>query len=338
MRLLHWFSSDLAIDLGTANTLVFTQANGIVVREPSVVVVNNQSNRIEAVGAEAKEMLGRTPGILVLVRPMKDGVIADFEMTEQMLKYFIRKAHHGRRIARPRIVIGVPSEITPVEKRAVRESAMSAGASEVFLVEQAMMAAIGAGLPITEPTGNMIVDIGGGTTDVAVISLAGTVYSRSLRVAGNAMDDSIAQHLKKEHNLLIGERTAEGIKVEIGSAFPLPEAMHMDITGRDLVKGVPRSLRVSDGEIREALAEPVSAIVDSVLQALERMPPELSADVMDKGIVLSGGGALLLALDQRLREATGLPVFAAEDPLASVVLGAGRSLRDIDLLRRVSVR
>jgi len=269
---------------------------------------------------------------------MKDGVIADFEMTEQMLKYFIRKAHHGRRFARPRIVIGVPSEITPVEKRAVLESAMSAGASEVFLVEQAMMAAIGAGLPITEPTGNMIVDIGGGTTDVAVISLAGTVYSRSLRVAGNAMDDAIAQHLKRKHNLLVGERTAEEIKIELGSAFPLQKAMHMDIKGRDLVKGVPRSLKISDDEIREALAEPVSAIVNSVLQALERMPPELSADVMDKGVVLSGGGALLLALDQRLREETGLPVFAAEDPLASVVLGAGRALRDIDLLRRVSVR
>ena len=338
MRFLQWFSSDLAIDLGTANTLVFTQANGIVVREPSVVVVNSQSNRIEAVGTEAKQMLGRTPGILFLVRPMKDGVIADFEMTEHMLKHFIRKAHHGRRLARPRIVIGVPSEITPVEKRAVRESAMSAGASEVFLVEQAMMAAIGAGLPITEPTGNMIVDIGGGTSDVAVISLSGTVYSRSLRVAGNAMDDAIAQHLKSKHNMLVGERTAERIKVEIGSAFPLEKALHMDIKGRDLVRGVPRSLRISDGEIREALDEPVAQIVKSVLQALERMPPELSADVMDKGIVLSGGGALLHALDQRLREETGLPVFAAEDPLASVVLGAGQVLRDIDLLRRVSVR
>ena len=338
MRFLQWFSSDLAIDLGTANTLVFTEANGIVVREPSVVVVNSQSNRIEAVGTDAKEMLGRTPGILFLVRPMKDGVIADFEMTEHMLKHFIRKAHHGRRLARPRIVIGVPSEITPVEKRAVREAAMSAGASEVFLVEQAMMAAIGAGLPITEPTGNMIVDIGGGTTDVAVISLSGTVYSRSLRVAGNAMDEAIVQHLKRKHNMLVGERTAERIKVEIGSAFPLQEALHMDIKGRDLVRGVPRSLRISDGEIRGALEEPVARIVESVLQTLERMPPELSADVMDKGIVLSGGGALLLSLDQRLREETGLPVFAAEDPLASVVLGAGTVLRDIDLLRRVSVR
>ncbi len=338
MRFLQWFSSDLAIDLGTANTLVFTQANGIVVREPSVVVVNSQINRIEAVGVEAKEMLGRTPGILNLVRPMKDGVIADFEMTEHMLKHFIRKAHHGRRLARPRIVVGVPSEITPVEKRAVREAAMSAGASEVFLVEQAMMAAIGAGLPITEPTGNMIVDIGGGTSDVAVISLAGTVYSQSLRVAGNAMDEAIAQYLKRKHNLLIGERTSEEIKVEIGSAFPLQKQLYMDIRGRDLVRGVPRSLRVSDAEIREALAEPVGQIVAAVLQALERMPPELSADVIDKGIVLAGGGALLHSLDQRLREETGLPVFAAEDPLASVALGTGRVLRDLDLLRRVSVR
>ncbi len=337
MRFLQWFSSDLAIDLGTANTLVFTRANGIVVREPSVVVVNRQSNRIEAVGAEAKEMLGRTPGILELVRPMKDGVIADFEMTEQMLKYFIRRAHHGRRLVRPRIVIGVPSEITPVEKRAVRESALSAGASEVFLVEQAMMAAIGAGLPITEPTGNMIVDMGGGTTDIAVISLSGTVYSRSLRVAGNAMDEAIAQYLKRKHNMLVGERTAENIKLEIGSAFPLEKALSMDIKGRDLVRGVPRSLRISDAEIRGALEEPVAMIVESVLQALERMPPELSADVMDKGVVLSGGGALLNSLDQRLREETGLPVFAAEDPLASVVLGAGRVLPDMGLLRRVSI-
>ncbi len=338
MSLLQWFSRDLAIDLGTANTLVFTEANGIVVREPSVVVINRQSSRIEAVGAEAKQMLGRTPGILTLVRPMKDGVIADFEMTEQMLKHFIRKAHRGRRFARPRIIVGVPSEITPVEKRAVREAAMSAGASEVFLVEQAMMAAIGAGLPITEPTGNMIIDIGGGTTDIAVISLAGTVYSRSLRVAGNALDEAIIRYLRRKHSLLIGERTAEEIKMELGSAFALPNELQMDIKGRDLVRGVPRSLRVTDVEIREALSEPVADIVNSVLRALERMPPELSADVMDKGVVLSGGGALLHALDQRLREETGLPVFPADDPLAAVVLGAGRVLKDIGLLRRVSVR
>jgi len=338
VRFLRWFSSDLAIDLGTANTLVFTEAGGIVVREPSVVVVNNQNNRIEAVGTDAKQMLGRTPGILHLVRPMRDGVIADFEMTERMLKHFIRRAHQGRRLARPRIVIGVPGEITPVEKRAVRESAMSAGASEVFLVEQAMMAAIGAGLPITEPTANMVVDVGGGTTDVAVISLSGAVYSRSLRVAGNTMDEAIAQYLKQKHALLVGERTAERIKQELGSAFELPEPLYMDIKGRDLVHGVPRSLQINDSEIREALAEPVVQIVQLVRHALERMPPELSADVMDRGIVLSGGGALLRALDQRLREETGLPVFAAEDPLASVVLGAGSVLKNIDLLRRVSVR
>ncbi len=337
LQWLQWFSSDLAIDLGTANTLVFTQTSGIVVREPSVVVVNSQSNRIEAVGTQAKKMLGRTPGILNLVRPLKDGVIADFEMAEHMLKHFIRRAHQGRSWARPRIVIGVPSEITPVEKRAVRESAMSAGASDVFLVEQAMMAAIGAGLPITEPSGNMIVDIGGGTTDIAVISLSGTVYSRSLKVAGNALDDAIADHLKRRFNLLIGERTAESIKMEIGSAAPLKEALTMDIKGRDLLEGKPKSLSVSDSEIREALNEPVARIVNSVLQALETMPPELSADVMDKGIVLSGGGAMLHALDERLRNETGLPVFVADDPLASVVLGAGRVLPDINLLRRVSV-
>ncbi|HXT51380.1 MAG TPA: rod shape-determining protein, partial [Thermoanaerobaculia bacterium] len=271
------------------------------------------------------------------IRPMKDGVIADFEVTEKMLDHFIRKAHGGRRLVRPRIVIGVPSEITQVEKRAVRDSAERAGASEVFLVEQAMMAAIGAGLPITEPSGNMIVDIGGGTTDVAVISLAGTVYSRSVRVAGNEMDEAIIQYLKRKYNLLIGERTAEIIKWEIGSAYPLKEPLSMEIKGRDLVEGVPKNLRITDEEIREALAEPVSVIVDAVRQALERTPPELSADIMDRGIVLSGGGALLRNLDSRLREETGLPVVLAEDPLASVVLGAGRVLEDINLLRKVSI-
>jgi rod shape-determining protein MreB len=336
--ILSWLSNDLAIDLGTANTLVFTRGDGIVVREPSVVVINKLNNRIEAVGKEAKEMLGRTPGNVQSVRPMKDGVIADFEVTEQMLKYFIRKAHGGRRFARPRIVIGVPSEITPVEKRAVHESAMSAGAAEVFLVEQAMMAAIGAGLPITEPSGNMVVDIGGGTTDVAVISLSGTVYSRSVRVAGNEMDDAIIQNLKRNYNLLIGERSAEQIKIDIGSAYPLKDEMKIEIKGRDLVEGVPRTLIITDEEIREALAEPVSTIVEAVRQALERTPPELSADIMDKGIVLSGGGALLRGLDQRLRDETGLPVVLAEDPLASVVLGTGRVLQDIDLLRKVSLR
>jgi len=335
--LLRYFSNDLAIDLGTANTLVFARNKGIVVREPSIVVINKLTNRIEAVGIEAKEMLGRTPGNIEAIRPMKDGVIADFEVTERMLEYFIKKAHGRKMYVHPRIVIGVPSEITQVEKRAVKDSAMRAGASEVYLVEQAMMAAIGAGLPITEPSGNMIVDIGGGTTDVAVISLAGTVYSRSVRVAGNEMDEAIINYLKRKYNLLIGERTAEFIKWEIGSAYPLKEPLKMEIKGRDLVEGVPKNLVITDEEIREALKEPVDTIVDAVRQALERTPPELSADIMDRGIVLSGGGALLRNLDQRLRDETGLPVVLAEDPLASVVLGAGRVLEDINLLRKVSI-
>jgi rod shape-determining protein MreB len=317
---------------------VYASNQGIVVREPSVVVINKLTNRIEAVGIEAKEMLGRTPGNIESIRPMKDGVIADFEVTERMLEYFIKKAHGRKMYVHPRIVIGVPSEITQVEKRAVRDSAMRAGASEVFLVEQAMMAAIGAGLPITEPSGNMIVDIGGGTTDVAVISLAGTVYSRSVRIAGNEMDVAIIQYLKRKYNLLIGERTAEIIKIELGSAYPLKEEIKLDIKGRDLVEGVPKTLSISDEEIREALAETVATIVEAVRMALERTPPELSADIMDKGIVLSGGGALLRNLDQRLRDETGLPVVLAEDPLASVVLGTGRVLSDIDLLRKVSIR
>jgi rod shape-determining protein MreB len=338
ISILRYFSKDLAIDLGTANTLVFAKNQGIVVREPSVVVINKITNRIEAVGGEAKEMLGRTPGNIESIRPMKDGVIADFEVTERMLEYFIKKAHGRKMVVHPRIVIGVPSEITQVEKRAVKDSAMRAGASEVYLVEQAMMAAIGAGLPITEPSGNMIVDIGGGTTDVAVISLAGTVYSRSVRVAGNEMDVAIIQYLKRKYNLLIGERTSELIKMEIGSAYPLKDELTLEIKGRDLVEGVPKTLTISDAEIREALAEPVQTIVEAVKMALERTPPELSADLMDKGIVLSGGGALLRSLDQRLRDETGLPVVLAEDPLASVVLGTGAVLQDMDLLRKVSIR
>ena len=336
--LFRYFSNDLAIDLGTANTLVYARNKGIVVREPSVVVVNQLTNRIEAVGSEAKEMLGRTPGNIQSIRPMKDGVIADFEVTERMLEHFIKKAHGRKMYVHPRIVIGVPSEITQVEKRAVKDSAMRAGASEVFLVEQAMMAAIGAGLPITEPSGNMIVDIGGGTTDVAVISLAGSVYSRSLRIAGNELDEAIINNLKRRHNLLIGERTAERIKLELGSAYPLKEELTMEIKGRNLVEGVPKTLTITDSEVREALAEPISAIVEAVRQALERTPPELSADIMDKGIVLSGGGALIRNLDQRLREETGLPVVQADDPLCSVVLGTGRMLEDMDLLRKVSLR
>ncbi len=338
VSILRYFSNDLAIDLGTANTLVYARTKGIVVREPSVVVVNKLTNRIEAVGGEAKEMLGRTPGNIQSIRPMKDGVIADFEVTERMLEYFIKKAHGRKMYVHPRIVIGVPSEITQVEKRAVKDSATRAGASEVFLVEQAMMAAIGSGLPITEPSGNMIVDIGGGTTDVAVISLAGTVYSRSVRIAGNEMDDAIIQYLKRKYNLLIGERSAEQVKIDLGSAFPLKEEIRVEIKGRDLVEGVPKTLAITDEEIREALAEPVTTIVEAVRMALERTPPELSADIMDKGIVLSGGGSLLRGLDQRLRNETGLPVVLAEDPLASVVLGTGRVLEDIDLLRKVSIR
>jgi len=334
----RYFSNDLAIDLGTANTLIYARNRGIVVREPSIVVINKLTNRVEAVGIEAKEMLGRTPGNIEAIRPMKDGVIADFEVTERMLDYLIKKAHGRKSFVQPRIVIGVPGEITQVEKRAVRDSAQKAGASEVFLVEQAMMAAIGAGLPITEPSGNMIVDIGGGTTDIAVISLSGIVYSRSVRVAGNELDEAVLSYLKRKYNLLIGERTAELIKCEIGSAYALRERLTMTIKGRDLIEGIPKELTISDEEIREALTEPVNVIVEAVRMALERTPPELSADIMDKGIVLSGGGALLRALDERIRHETGLPVVQAEDPLACVVLGTGRVLENIELLRKVSIR
>jgi rod shape-determining protein MreB len=332
------FSSDLAIDLGTANTCVYVRGKGIVVNEPSIVAINKVNGRVEAVGKEAKEMLGRTPGNIVAIKPMKDGVIADFEVTEKMLAYFIRKAHNNRNVwVRPRIVIGVPSEITQVEKRAVKDSAYRAKASEVHLVEEAMAAAIGAGMPITEPSGNMIVDIGGGTTDIAVISLAGIVYSKAVRVAGNEMDEAIIQYIKKTYNLLIGERTAEQIKMEIGSAYPLEERMTMEIKGRHLIEGVPKTITITDEEIREALAETVSVIVDAVRVALERTPPELSADIVDRGIVLTGGGALLKNLDKRLREETGLPLAMAEDPLSSVVLGAGKMLSDFNLLRKISI-
>jgi rod shape-determining protein MreB len=331
------FSSDLAIDLGTANTLVFAEGRGIVVREPSIVAVNKITNKVEAVGSAAKDMLGRTPGNIVAIRPMKDGVIADFEVTERMLDYFIKKAHGRSLFVRPKIVISVPSDITQVEKRAVKDSALQAGASEVFIVEQAMAAAIGAGLPITEPTGNMIVDIGGGTTDVAVISLAGIVYSKSVRVASNEMDEAIIQYIKRKYNLLIGERTAEAIKIEIGSAYPLDEPISMEIKGRDLVEGVPKTLTLTDAEVREALAETVGIILDAVRVALEKTPPELSADIMDKGIVLTGGGSMLKNLDRRLREETGLPVTTAEEPLSSVALGTGAMLADVDLLRKISL-
>src|SRR5215216_3615718 len=333
--LLRYFSKDLAIDLGTANTLVFASNQGIVVREPSVVVIIKLTGRIEAVGGEDKEMLGRTPGNIESIRPMKDGVIADFEVTERMLEHFIKKAHGRKMYVHPRIVIGVPSEITQVEKRAVRDSAMRAGASEVFLVEQAMMAAIGAGLPITEPSGNMIVDIGGGTTDVAVISLAGTVYSRSVRIAGNEMDVGIIQYLKRKYNLLIGERTAEAIKIELGSAYPLDESLSYEVRGRNLIEGIPKTITITDEEVRESLADSISTIINAVRVALERTPPELSADIVERGIVLTGGGALLKNLDKRLSIETGLPVSLADDPLASVVLGTGKMLSDFDLLKRV---
>lgn len=335
--LFSFFSRNLAIDLGTANTLVYARDQGIVVNEPSIVAINKTTNEVEAVGKEAKSMLGRTPGNIVAVRPMRDGVIADFKITERMLTYFIRKAHNRRMLVRPRIVIGVPSEITPVEKRAVQDSAYRAKASEVHLVEQAMMAAIGAGLPITEASGNMVVDIGGGTTDIAVISLAGIVYSRSVRVAGNEMEDAIMHYLKRKHNLLVGERTAEQIKMEIGSAFPLDQPLSIEVKGRDLVEGVPKTITVVDSEIREALAECVDSILNAIRVTLERTPPELSADISDCGIVLTGGGALLKNLDSRIRDETGLPVSIGDDPLASVVLGTGKLLHDLELLRRVSL-
>jgi rod shape-determining protein MreB len=331
------FSSDLAIDLGTANTLVYARGRGIVVNEPSIVAINKTNGDVEAVGKDAKEMLGRTPGNIVAIRPMRDGVIADFKVTEKMLNHFIHKAHGRKMLVHPRIVIGVPSEITQVEKRAVTDSAFRAKASEVFLVEQAMVAAIGAGLPITEPSGNMVVDIGGGTTDVAVISLSGIVYSRSVRVAGNEIDEAIIQYLKRRYNLLVGERTAEQIKMQIGSAYPLDKPLTMEIKGRNLIEGVPKTITVDDSEIREAISECVATILNAVRVALERTPPELSADISDKGIVLTGGGALLKNLDRRIREDTGLPVCIAEEPLASVVLGTGKMLTDFKLLRRIRI-
>jgi len=335
------FSNDLAIDLGTANTLIYVRGQGIVLSEPSVVAVQKHvsgGKRVLAVGREAKEMLGRTPGSIVAIRPMKDGVIADFEITEAMLRHFIRKVHNRKTLARPRIMICVPYGITEVEKRAVRESAESAGAREVYLIEEPMAAAIGSGLPITEPSGNMVVDIGGGTTEVAVISLAGIVYSRSVRVAGDKMDEAIIQYTKRKYNMLIGERTAELIKVTIGNAYPTDEVEVMEIKGRDQLAGVPRTMEINSDEIREALTEPIKAIVDAVRVALERTPPELAADIVDKGIVLTGGGGQLKNLDVLLREETGLPVMVAEDPLSCVVLGSGKALEEIDILKSVTVQ
>ena len=340
-RILGWFSNDLAIDLGTANTLVYVKGRGIVVSEPSVVAVTKDGrgpDKVRAVGREAKEMLGRTPGNIVAIRPMKEGVIADFEIAEAMLRYFIRKVHNRSTLVRPRIVVAVPSGITEVEKRAVRESAMSAGAREVYLIEEPMAAAIGAGLPVTEPSGNMIVDIGGGTTEVAVLSLSGIVYSNSTRVGGDKLDEAIINYVKRKYNLLIGERTAELVKIKIGTAYPTDEISTLEVKGRDLVAGVPKTLELKSDEICEALAEPVNTMVESVKIALESTPPELSADIVDKGIVMTGGGAMLANLDLLLRDATGLPVMLAEDPLTAVVLGTGRCLDELDLLREVAVR
>lgn len=334
------FSNDLAIDLGTANTLVYLKGKGIVVSEPSVVAVQKEASgakKVLAVGVEAKKMLGRTPGSIVAIRPMKDGVIADFDITEEMLRYFIQKVHNRKALVRPRIVICVPSGITQVEKRAVKESAESAGAREVYLVEEPMAAAIGAGLPITEASGNMIVDVGGGTTEVAIISLAGIVYAQSVRVGGDKLDEAITQHLKRQYNMLIGERTSEQIKIEIGSAMEGEEELTMDVKGRDMVTGIPRTLNIGSAEIRVAMSETVNAIVEAVRVALERTPPELAADIVDKGIVLAGGGAMLRNMDELLRRETGLPVVIAEDPLSCVVLGSGKILDELDLLRRVSV-
>jgi rod shape-determining protein MreB len=337
--ILGWFSNDLAIDLGTANTLVYVKGKGIVLSEPSVVAVRKNArdrSRVLAVGREAKMMLGRTPGNIVAIRPMKDGVIADFEITEAMLRHFIRKVHNRRSLIRPRIIVCVPSGITPVEKRAVRESAESAGAREVYLIEEPMAAAIGAGLPITEPICNMVVDIGGGTTEVAVISLAGIVYSKSMRMGGDKMDEAILQYIKRTYNLLIGERTAEIIKTTIGNAYP-GEMETMDVKGRDLVTGIPKIININSDEIRQAIQEQIDTIVATVKTALEQTPPELAADIVDRGIFLTGGGALLKHLDILLHQETGLPIKITEDPLATVVLGSGKALDNLDILKEVMV-
>ncbi len=335
------FSNDLAIDLGTANTLVYVNGKGIVLNEPSVVAVSTDhrsKNRVLAVGLEARNMLGKTPGNIVAIRPMRDGVIADFEVTEAMLRYFIRKVHNRRSFIRPRIIIAVPSGITQVEKRAVRESAESAGAREVFLVEEPMAAAIGANLPITEPTCNMVVDIGGGPTEVAVIWLAGIGYSMSVRVAGDKMDQAIIQYIKRKYNLLIGERTAEAIKTTIGNAYPNSQNLEtMEVKGRDLASGIPKILTIDSEEVRVAIAEQIDAIIEAVKIALEQTPPELAADIVDRGIVLTGGGALLKNLDQLLREETSLPIIVADDPLTTVALGSGQTLDSIETLKRVII-
>lgn len=335
-----WFSNDVAIDLGTANTVIYIKGKGIVCNEPTVVAIQNDPEgrkKIVAIGQEAKEMLGRTPGNITAIKPMKDGVIADYEVTEALLRYFIQKIHSRKSFVRPRVVISIPSGITPVERRAVKESAESAGARAVYMLEEPMAAAIGAGLPITEPVGNMIVDIGGGTTEVAVISLSGIVYCQSVRVAGNKMDEAIIQYIRRKYSLLIGERTAEQIKINIGTAYPEKELRTMIIKGRDLINGIPKTMEINSEEIREALTEPINAIVTAVKDALEKTPPELAADIVDRGIVLAGGGALLRNLDVLLREQTGLPIVIADDPLFCVVKGSGSVLDKLDLLKEVAI-
>jgi rod shape-determining protein MreB and related proteins len=331
------FSNDIGIDLGTANTLVTAGAEGVVLCEPSVVAIEKGTHKVLAVGEEAKRMLGRTPGSIVAIRPMKDGVIADFEITESMLRYFIAKVHKKRHLIRPRIAIAIPSGITEVEKRAVKDSAFHAGAREVYLVEEPIAAAIGVGLPIQEPAANMIIDIGGGTTEMAVISLAGIVFSKSIRIGGDEFDDAIVAHIKKTYNLMIGERTSENIKIKIGSAYPLEEEMTMEVRGRDLVAGLPKMVTVTSEEIREALSEPIQSVIEAVRMTLERTPPELSSDLIDRGIILAGGGALLRGIDKLIGEETGLPVHVADDPLTAVAKGTGLVMGDIKYLKRVTV-
>lgn len=328
---------DMAVDLGTANTLVYVRGRGIVLNEPSVVAINGNSGGILAVGSDAKRMIGRTPGSIVAIRPLKDGVIADFDTTERMLRYFIQKVHRRRYLAKPRLIVCVPSGITGVEQRAVKDAGYAAGARKVFIIEEPMAAAIGAGLPVHEPTGNMVVDIGGGTSEVAVISLGGIVTSLSVRVGGDELDNAIIQHIKKEYSLMLGERTAEEIKMAVGSAFPSPDEPHAEIRGRDLVTGLPRTIVVSSEEVRRAMDEPVNAIVDAIKATLDRTPPELSGDIMDRGIVLTGGGALLRGLPERLKHETGMPIIVAERSLEAVVLGSGKCVEEFEALSQVLV-
>src|SRR5208337_315591 len=334
---LTFLGRDMAVDLGTANTLVYVRGRGIVLNEPSVVALNTNNGQIVAVGVEAKRMIGRTPGNIVAVRPLKDGVIADFDVTERMLRYFIQKIHRRTHLAKPRLVVAVPSGITGVEQSAVKEAGHQAGARRVYIIEEPMAAAIGAGLPVQEPTGNMVVDVGGGTTEVAMISLGGIVTSESIRVGGDEMDQAIIAFAKKEHSLMLGERTAEEIKMAIGSAYPSPDEPHAEIRGRDLVSGLPKTIVISAEEVRHAIREPVSTVADIVKTTLDKCPPELAGDVMDRGIALTGGGALLRGLDERLREETGMPIQLADNPLESVVLGAGKCVEDFDALQQVLV-